>query len=288
LCWGAGLLAKGYRDHAMPFSFFRQTSASTGKTSVRVDLNADVGEGATRPALDAELSLIPHLTSVNVACGAHAGDPDTMTRTILVSRGCGVAVGAHPGYADRESYGRRNLALSSDAVRALVTDQIATLIGVAAALGVTVTHVKPHGALYNQAAQDGCLAHAVAVAVLAASPKLCLVGLAGSALVQAGREAGLAVAAEAFVDRAYRGDGSLVPRGEPNAVMDRPDDAVRQALAIVRERAVIAVDGTRIAIEADTLCLHGDTPGALAIAREVRCALDAAGVDVVSFHVARS
>jgi UPF0271 protein len=254
---------------------------------VRIDLNADVGEASTRPELDAELLLIPHLTSVNVACGAHAGDPDTMTRMILVSRDCGVAVGAHPGYADREFSGRRNLALSSGIVRALVTDQIATLAGAAAALGVTVTHVKPHGALYNQAALDETIADEIADAVRDASPTLCLVGLAGSALIDAGRRAGLPVAAEAFADRAYLADGSLVPRDQPGALIDRPEAAAAQAMAIVRDREVIAVDGRRIAVQADTICLHGDTPGALALAREVRRVLETAGVQVVSFHVRR-
>ncbi len=251
---------------------------------MRIDLNADVGEAATRPALDAELSLIPHLTSVNVACGAHAGDADTMARTIRVARDCRVAVGAHPGYADREFSGRRNLALPSDVVRALVFAQIATLAAAAESFGILVTHVKPHGALYNQAARDSALADAIAEAVVEASPTLCLVGLAGSALVDAGRRAGLRVAAEAFVDRAYQPDGSLVRRDQPGALIGRPDAAVAQALALVREREVIAIDGTPVAIDADTLSLHGDTPGALAIARAVRSALEAAGVEVVSLH----
>jgi UPF0271 protein len=287
LCWGAGPLAKGHRDHAVPFSFFRQTSARRGKTSVRIDLNADVGEAAIGPALDAELSLIPHLTSVNVACGGHAGDADTMARTILVALNSGVSVGAHPGYADREFSGRRNLALSSDAVRGLVTAQIAMLVAVAESFGCAITHVKPHGALYNQAARDNALADAIAEAVVEASPTLCLVGLAGSALVDAGRRSGLTVAAEAFVDRAYQPDGSLVRRDQPGALIGRPEAAVAQALALVRDREVIAIDGTRVAIDADTLCLHGDTPGALAIARDVRSALEAAGVEVVSFHASR-
>jgi 5-oxoprolinase (ATP-hydrolysing) subunit A len=251
---------------------------------VRIDLNADVGEGATDAALEAELALIPHLTSVNVACGGHAGDRDTMARTIRAASAHGVSVGAHPGYIDRESFGRRALSLPHEVVRSMVAEQVATLIAVATAQQVVVTHVKPHGALYNQAASDLDLALAVAEAVREQSAALCFVGLAGSALLEAGRQAGLTVAAEAFVDRAYRPEGSLVPRTEPGAVLEQPEAAVRQALAIVQGHYVNAIDGSRIAIDADTLCLHSDTAGALAIAEAVRHALEAAHIHVVPLH----
>jgi 5-oxoprolinase (ATP-hydrolysing) subunit A len=313
LCWGAGPLAKGHRDYVVPFSFFRQTSSRRGKTlrsaggsqglkvsrsqgdrlfdlstdngeAVRIDLNADVGEGATEAALEAELALIPHLTSVNVACGGHAGDRDTMARTIRAASVHGVSVGAHPGYIDRQTFGRRPLALPHEVVRAMVAEQVAALIAAARAQHVRVTHVKPHGALYNQAASDLDLALAVAEAVREQSTTLCFVGLAGSALLEAGRRAGLPVAAEAFVDRAYTPEGSLVPRTEPGAVLEGPEAAVRQALAIVRGHYVNATDGSRIAIDADTLCLHGDTTGALAIAKAVRHALEAAHIRVVALH----
>jgi 5-oxoprolinase (ATP-hydrolysing) subunit A len=251
---------------------------------VRIDLNADVGEGATDAALEAELALIPHLTSVNVACGGHAGDRDTMARTIRAASAHRVSVGAHPGYIDRESFGRRALSLPHEVVRSMVAEQVATLIAVATAQQVVVTHVKPHGALYNQAASDLDLALAVAEAVREQSAALCFVGLAGSALLEAGRQAGLTVAAEAFVDRAYRPEGSLVPRTEPGAVLEQPEAAVRQALAIVQGHYVNAIDGSRIAIDADTLCLHSDTAGALAIAEAVRYALEAAHIHVVPLH----
>jgi 5-oxoprolinase (ATP-hydrolysing) subunit A len=251
---------------------------------VRIDLNADVGEGTTEAALEAELALMPHLTSVNVACGGHAGDRDTMARTIRAASDHGVAVGAHPGYLDRETFGRRPLSLPLEVVRAMVADQVATLVAAATAQYVQVTHVKPHGALYNQAAGDLDLALAIAEAVRAQSTTLCFVGLAGSALLEAGRQAGLRVAAEAFVDRAYKPDGSLVPRTQPGAVLERPEAAIRQALAIVRGHYVNAIDGSRIAVDADTLCLHGDTAGALAIAQAVRHALEAAHVRVVALH----
>jgi 5-oxoprolinase (ATP-hydrolysing) subunit A len=250
---------------------------------VHIDLNADVGEGATDAALEAELALIPYLSSVNIACGGHAGDRETMSRTIEFASRHRVSVGAHPGYVDRESFGRRPLALSAAAVRALVAEQVSTLVEIASEQNVPVVHVKPHGALYNQAARDLDLALAVAQAVKSTSSALTLVGLAGSALLDAGRRLGIQVAAEAFVDRAYQADGSLVPRSHSGAVIDRPDVAARQALTIVRDRHVVAIDGSRVAIVADTLCLHGDTPGALANVAAVRRSLEAAGVDVAPF-----
>jgi len=282
LCWGAGPLAKGHRDHVVPFSFFRQTSSRRGKNlRLRIDLNADLGEAATEAGLAVELGLLPFLTSVNVACGGHAGDRESMTRTIRAASARGVAVGAHPSYSDRPGFGRRALSLPHDVVRTMVAEQISILMTIAAAHQVAVAHVKPHGALYNQAARDLDLALAIAEAINENSPALCLVGLAGSALVEAGRRSGLRVAAEAFADRAYEPDGSLVPRTERGAVLDRPEAAARQAVAIARDRHVVAVDGSRLSIEADTLCLHGDTPGAAAIAEAVRRALDDAAIHVV-------
>jgi UPF0271 protein len=251
---------------------------------VRIDLNADVGEGATDAALEAELALIPYLTSVNVACGGHAGNRETMARTIREASRHGVSVGAHPSYIDRAGFGRRALALPPDVVRAMVADQVSSLLAVARTQHAPVTHVKPHGALYNQAARDLDLARAIAEAVRENSSALMLVGLAGSVLLESGRQAGLRVAAEAFADRAYLPDGSLVPRAQPGAVLDRPEAAAQQALAIVRDRHAIALDGSRIPIEADTLCLHGDTAGAPAIVATVRRALEAAGVRIAPLH----
>ena len=254
---------------------------------MRIDLNADVGEGATEAAVEAELALIPYLTSVNVACGGHAGDPRTMRRTVETARHHHVSVGAHPGYIDRDSFGRRALSLPLDTVRAMVADQIAALVDVAAAAQVSVVHVKPHGALYNQAAADFDLSFAIAEAIRATSPALTLVGLAGSSLIEAGRHAGLPVAAEAFVDRAYQRDGSLVARSHSGAILDRPETAARQALSIARDRTVISIDGSRVAIHADTLCLHGDTAGALAIVRAVRHTLEDAGITIAAPNTSR-
>jgi UPF0271 protein len=223
---------------------------------------------------------MPFLTSANVACGLHAGSPALMDRTVQAAQRQGVRVGAHPGYADRENFGRTDLKLADDEVRALVLYQVSALAGVARARNVRLTHVKAHGALYNQAAKDGRLARAIAEAVFAFDPSLRLVGLAGSAQIEAARAVGLTPAGEAFADRRYLPDGSLMPRTQPGAVLHDPAQAAEQALRIARDREVIASDGSRVRVEAETLCLHGDTAGALAIARAVREALEGANIAV--------
>lgn len=243
--------------------------------SIRIDLNADMGEGA-----GSEEELIPSLTSVNVACGGHAGDLETMTRTVELARRCEVAVGAHPGYPDREGFGRRELDLSAEELERSIAEQLAALAGVCEAASVEMTHVKAHGALYNRAAVDPELAAVVARAVRRFSPTLRLIGLAGSALLDAGRKQGLEVASEAFADRAYEADGTLRSRAVLGAVHKDPGVAAAQAISIARDHAVRAHDGHLIKIQADTICIHGDTPGAAQIARAVRAALAEAGVDV--------
>jgi UPF0271 protein len=244
----------------------------------RIDLSADVGEGEVS---DAE--LIPLMTSVNVACGAHAGDPETMRRTVELAARHDVAVGAHPGYPDREGFGRRDLALSDDELRETIRAQLAALDSIACSVGVGLGHVKPHGALYNRAAADPRLARSIAAIVLETLGPVVLVGLAGSALVVEGRAGGLPVAAEAFADRAYEPDGTLRPRSRPGAIHADPAAVARQAVEIARDgRVPLGADGS-LAVEADTLCLHGDTPGAVANAVAVREALAAAGVEVRPF-----
>jgi len=242
--------------------------------SATVDLNADVGEGCD------DRSLAPHLTSVNVACGGHAGDERTMRETVALAREFGLAIGAHPSYPDRESFGRRELALEPRRLAASIAEQIDGLAKIAAAAGARLVHVKPHGALYNQAARDAELARLVAQTVARVDRSLRLVGLAGSLLVVAGREAGLAVAGEGFADRRYAADGALVSRSVAGAVLEDPDAAAEQAASIVVEGAVRASDGTRLSVRADTLCLHGDTEGAASIARAVRARLEREGVRV--------
>jgi 5-oxoprolinase (ATP-hydrolysing) subunit A len=245
---------------------------------MRIDLNADVGEGTGH---DAE--LIPLVTSVNIACGAHAGDPAGMAQAVELARRHSAAIGAHPGYPDREGFGRRELAMAPDELTASLLAQLEALVAVVAAAGLTMGHVKPHGALYNQAARDRALAAIVAQAVRQSDPSLTLVGLAGSALLEAGREAGLAVASEAFADRAYEADGSLRSRTLAGAMMQTPEAAAEQALSIVRSSKVTSYDGQTVRVAADTLCIHGDTPGAAEYARHVRRALELAGVTVAPF-----
>jgi 5-oxoprolinase (ATP-hydrolysing) subunit A len=249
---------------------------------VRIDLNADVGESLGPWPMGDDASLIPLVTSVNVACGAHAGDPLTIERTVRLAAAHGVAVGAHPGYPDLVGFGRRDLAMAADELAASLVYQVAAVAAFAADAGVSLTHVKPHGALYNAAARDPSLATTVADAVRRVSPSLVLVGLAGSALIDAGREAGLPTAAEAFADRAYEADGSLRSRRRDGAVHEDAAVVAAQALSIVRDGRVTTAAGDTVAVEADTICIHGDSPGAAAFARAVRDALAVAGVTVAA------
>jgi UPF0271 protein len=239
----------------------------------RIDLNCDLGEGAGH---DAE--LMPLITSANIACGAHAGDGRTMQETMALAQRHGVAVGAHPGFEDREHFGRRELLLSPAEVRALVERQIRSLCD----LG-RVRHVKPHGALYNLAGRDPAVARAVVEAVRAVDAGLILFALAGSELVSAGRACGLLVASEVFADRTYQSDGSLTPRGRPGALIDDEETSVAQVLRLVRHGRVRATSGDDVAIAADTLCLHGDGAHAVAFARRLRWELAQAGMEVRAF-----
>ena len=247
---------------------------------MQIDLNADLGEASTDEGRASELAVLASVSSVNIACGAHAGDADSMRRTIDAAAARGLAIGAHPGYADREGLGRRELTLPPAEVTALVLDQILQLASIASASGVRLVHVKPHGALYNQAARDRALTSAIAEADRQADAGLCFVGLAGSLMLDVARDAGLRVAAEAFADRAYQPDGSLVPRSRPGAVIENANAVAAQARIIATERRVVAADGSVIPVAADTICLHGDTPGAATLARHVRSVLEAAGVSI--------
>jgi len=245
----------------------------------RIDLNADVGEGYGVYPLGCDAEILALVTSANVACGFHAGDPSVMDRTVAEAARLGVAVGAHPGYADLRGFGRRNLDADPDEVERDVLYQIGALQAFARAHGTSLRHVKPHGALYNQAAVDPKLARAVARAVARAGRELVLVGLASSpAFRQAAAAEGLRFAAEAFADRAYEPDGTLASRKLPGSLITEPRAAAAQALRIARDGLVEARDGTTVALSADTLCLHGDNPSAVANARAVREALETAGV----------
>lgn len=245
---------------------------------LRIDLNCDLGEGAGQ-----DTELMPLITSANIACGAHAGDVTTMRDTIMLALQHGVAIGAHPGFADRENFGRRELALSPAEVRALVLEQTQLLQDLATRCGATVTHVKPHGALYNLAAREAPIAEAVASGVRSCGVDLVLFALAGSASVAAGRAAGLRVAEEVFADRTYQADGSLTPRSRADALIADENTAVEQALRMARDGRVRATDGTEVAIRADTLCLHGDGVHAVEFAQRIRAGFAQAGVEVRRF-----
>ena len=236
----------------------------------RVDLNCDLGEGAGH---DAE--LMPLITSANIACGAHAGDEATMRATVALAQKHGVAIGAHPGLADRANFGRRELPVSPDEVRDLVLNQVHKL----QRLG-PVRHVKPHGALYNMAARDLALARAVVDAIYETDPRLILFGLAGSHLIAVAEACGLPVVSEIFADRTYQADGSLTPRSQPNAMITDEKAAVAQVLRMVREGRVRATDGIDVALKADTVCLHGDGAHPVEFARKLRQELTAAGVAI--------
>lgn len=234
-----------------------------------LDLNCDLGEGG---AHDAELMSL--VTSANLACGAHAGDAATMRAAVALAQRHGVAIGAHPGFADREHFGRRELRLPPEEIRRLVRGQIEALRALA-----PLRHVKPHGALYNLAARDAAVARAVAEAVHDVDAALVLVGLADSVSLAAGREAGLRVAGEFFADRGYAPDGTLAPRGTPGALLG-VEAAVAQTLSFAQTGQVRATDGTDLAVEAETVCVHGDGPHALELARALRAALKAVGAEL--------
>lgn len=228
-----------------------------------IDLNADVGEGLD----DAE--LLSWITSANVACGFHAGDPATMDETVALALARGVRVGAHPGYPDRENFGRVAVSMPADAIESLVLYQVAALSGFVRSRGGTLSHVKPHGALYHRGGEFPDVARAIAEGIRRAQPGVILIGAAGSMLLEAGRESGLPVAAEGFADRRYQADGSLVPRSRPDALLTDPDEAAAQVVSLARDGFATASDGSRVSIRVDTICVHGDTPGAATIARRV-------------------
>lgn len=245
-----------------------------------IDLNVDCGESFGAWTLGDDAAVLRHVTSANIACGGHAGDPGVMRRTLRLCRELGVSAGAHPGYPDLQGFGRRALPMSPDEIADSVLAQLGALEALARAEGVKLTHVKPHGALYNRAAADRAVADAIAGAVAAFDRGLILVGLAGSQLIEAGRAAGLRVAREAFADRAYEADGSLRARHLPGALIEDTVQGVAQALGIALRGEVTGWDGSCVRLEADTLCIHGDTPGAAARAEQLRRALEQGGVAV--------
>ena len=247
---------------------------------MRIDLNCDMGESFGAYTIGQDEALMRNVTSANIACGFHAGDPSVMRRTVRLALKSEVAIGAHPGFPDLVGFGRRDMKATPQEVEDLVLYQVGAVAAIAAAEGVCLQHVKPHGALYNMAARDPELARAIARAVAAFDSSLILFGLAGSSLLAAGRAASLHVAAEAFADRAYEPDGTLAPRGKPGSVLHDADALVWRVLRMVRERSVAAIDGSTIPLQVDTICVHGDTPGAAELTARLRAGLEAAGIKV--------
>ena len=252
---------------------------------VRIDLNSDLGEsfGAYKLGLDEE--VIPHLTSANIACGFHAGDPGVMRKTVSIARQFGVEVGAHPGFPDLVGFGRRNIDATLEEIQDDVVYQVGALQAFARAAGLKLQHVKPHGALYNMAVGNLAMWDAIAEAVAKVDRELILVVLASSnrdALAEIGKRRGIRIAFEAFPDRAYQRDGSLTPRREKGAVIHDHEVVAQRALKMAVDGKVIATDGTEIDLKADTLCVHGDNPAAVQMVKKIRANLKASGVEVTA------
>ncbi|ULQ55602.1 5-oxoprolinase subunit PxpA [Flavihumibacter rivuli] len=249
---------------------------------ITIDINCDMGEGTGNDAI-----LMPLISSANIACGFHAGDPETMRHTVQLAKKYHVAIGAHPSFFDREHFGRRKMDIAPEKIYALVIYQVGALATICKAEGARLRHVKPHGALYNQSASDPGIARAIASAVRDCDRDLVLFGLAGSKLVEAGRAMGLTVAEEAFADRSYSRDGSLTPRTQANALINSSKKATAQVLDIIREGKVMATDGSTVSLHADTICIHGDGQHAVDFARAIQETLRTHSITIQSPHAAK-
>jgi UPF0271 protein len=245
-----------------------------------IDLNCDLGESFGAYTIGADEAVMATITSANVACGYHGGDPGVMRRTVRLARQAGVAVGAHPGFPDLVGFGRREMRMTPQDVEDMVLYQVGALAGIAHGEGVRLSHVKAHGALYNMAVKDGALAAAIARAVAAFDPSLIFFALPDSQLARAGTAAGLQVALEGFADRTYEPDGSLTPRSRTGAVIQDVNAVVARAVRMIADGTVMTTGQTTLALRIDTLCAHGDTPGAQALTRALRDGLERAGVTV--------
>lgn len=248
-----------------------------------IDLNSDLGEGFGPFRVGADEALFPLISSANVACGFHGGDPVMMELTVIRARDHGVAIGAHPGFPDRGGFGRRAMSATADEIRTDVLYQLGALAGICQAAGVELQHVKAHGALYNMAVGDLAVATAIAEAVRSFDASLRFFAIPGSALHEAGESTGLVVVREAFADRAYLADGSLVPRSQPGAVIEDPDQAADRMVRLVTEGTVETIDGKTLTLEADTICVHSDTPVAVALAEAIVRRFDDAGIVIRHF-----
>lgn len=249
----------------------------------QVDLNSDLGESFGAYTIGQDEKVLPFVTSANIACGFHAGDPLVMQKTIALAVKNHVAVGAHPGLPDLVGFGRRKMDITPQEAYAMVLYQVGALQAFARAAGISLQHVKPHGALYNMAAVNRLLAEAIASAVHDISPHLTLVGLAGSELIRAGESAGIPVVNEVFADRTYQPDGTLTPRSRSNAVIRDKEQAVSQVLDMILKGKVAAVNGIEVPVQADTVCVHGDTPSALLFTETLKIKLQEAGVAVQAY-----
>jgi UPF0271 protein len=245
-----------------------------------VDLNCDMGESFGAYQLGNDEEILDIVSSINIACGFHAGDPGTMRKTVNMALQKKVAVGAHPGLPDLVGFGRRNMSITPEEAFNMTVYQIGALDGFIRAEGGTMQHVKPHGALYNMAAQDSKLAQAIAEAVYKVNPELVLYGLSGSELIRAGAQIGLRTASEVFADRTYSQNGSLTPRSEPDALISDPSKAAAQIMQMVKEGTVLSRENVEIKIAAETICIHGDGSHALQFAGRIREMLQSEGVEV--------
>lgn len=245
-----------------------------------IDLNCDMGESYGAWHMGNDDAILQFVSSANVACGFHGGDPSTMRKTVAAAISNNVAIGAHPSLPDLVGFGRRVMQITPQEAYDMVVYQVGALAAVAATQGTRLHHVKAHGALYNMAAKDAALSQAICRAVRDVDADLVLYGLAGSHLIQAAQDLGLKAASEVFADRSYQDDGSLTPRSQPGAMIEDVDTAVAQVLHMVQERVVRSVNGRDVPVQADTLCIHGDQPSALVFAQTLRDALGQAGIDV--------
>lgn len=247
---------------------------------ISIDLNADLGESFGRYTLGMDEKIMEVISSANIACGFHAGDPMVMERTVRLAAEAGIAIGAHPGFPDLMGFGRRNMAVSPEEARAYILYQLGALDAFLRPMGIRMRHVKPHGALYNMAAADEQLARAICGAVKDFDPELRLVGLSGSLLIRAAEETGLRAISEVFADRSYEADGSLVSRRKPGAIISDEREALRRVIRMVKEGKVKAINGEEIAIRAESVCVHGDGEKALLFAKSIREALTANDIQV--------
>lgn len=246
----------------------------------KVDLNSDLGESFGRYTIGSDDRIIPLITSANIACGFHASDPVVMMKTVNMVKEAGTGAGAHPGYPDLMGFGRRNMNVSHEEAKAYTLYQISALGGMCKAAGVKLSHVKPHGAMYNMAGKDYELSKAICEAIKEYDPSLIVMGLAGSQMVKAARDMGLKTAEEVFADRAYEEDGSLVARSKPGAMIEDEDEAIARVIRMVKEGKVQAITGKDIDIKADSVCVHGDGEKALLFVEKIRKALTDEGIEI--------